>query len=117
MRSVRHAFVRAFLALLAVLTVAAPAAASVGEGLLASRAGRSPVVVHVEDARHAACPYVHADNCVLCGVLTLQALPATVRVPRLARTIAGARIVAPDTVARRVLGAAAAPNARGPPQG
>lgn len=117
MRPVRHVFLRAFLALLALLTTAAPAVAAVGEGVLAARAGRSPVVVHVEDARRAQCPYVHADDCVLCAVLALGALPGAVRAADAPLTIAYRGAPAPETTVRPIWRSRDARHARGPPTG
>lgn len=117
MRPVRHAFVRALLALLALVTSAAPAAAAVGEGVLASHAGRSPVVAHVEDARQAQCPYVHADDCALCAVLGAVALPGAVALAPARATVA-CRVAVPVRAgtrpARRSPGTR---HARGPPTG
>lgn len=117
MRPVRHVILRAILALLALVTAVAPAAASVGEGLLASYAGRSPVVVHIEDGRRAQCPYVHADECVLCAVIAVHALPGAVGVADVRPLVRCHVLDIPEAATWPAQGSLSARHARGPPTG
>lgn len=115
MRPVRHFVFRAILALLALVTAAAPAAAAVGEGVLASRAGRSAVVVHIEDGRRAQCPYVHTDDCVLCGAIGVHALPTTVGASDETRLVHCHVVDLPDAATWPASGSLSTRHARGPP--
>ncbi len=118
MRPVRHVVFRALLALLAVLTTVAPAAAAVGEGVLASRAGRSPVAVHVEDGRRAQCPYVHADDCLLCATVGAHALPGAASRPADVPDVVACAVAAiPDAATWPAPGSLSTRQARGPPTG
>ena len=116
MRTFRLALVRALVALLALVSAAAPAAAAVGEGVLASHAGRSAVMAHAEDARRPQCPYVHADDCVLCALLALHALPH-VRADRAVANGVRRESVVLGAAARACDRTVAAQRARGPPTG
>ncbi len=117
MRPLQHALVRAFLALLALLSTAAPAAAAVGEGVLATRAGQASVAMHAEDSRHARCPYVHADDCALCAVAAAHALPGTVRTADAPATTACRAAELPEAGGSTAQRSIAARHARGPPTG
>ncbi|HEY0779182.1 MAG TPA: hypothetical protein VGD56_14525 [Gemmatirosa sp.] len=114
----RHPLVRAFLALLAFVATAAPAAAAVGEGVLAARAGRSPIAVHIEDARQAQCPYVHADDCALCAVLAMHARAPTAGWTASVAPAAPRPVPAlPEAATWPAQGSLATRHARGPPTG
>ena len=118
MRPVRHVLVRAVLALLAILTTVAPAAAAVSEGVLATRAGRSPVTVHVEDGRRAQCPYVHADDCLLCATIGAHAIPAAALRPVDVPAVVACAVAAiPDAATWPAPGSLSTRQARGPPTG
>src|SRR5688572_19307326 len=72
---------RVLAVLLALVQSASPAAAAVGDGLLARQGGGQPVVVHIEDRQHEGRPPVHATDCALCAYLSVVAEPASSGLP------------------------------------